>query len=93
MMAPGMARLTRAFIAAGGRVLISPHGRVEPGIDAGLIFGSDVSEEMMEHRRAIARAMLDAVRRPAGAAFAERAARAVGMPFNGWLILPREAHP
>lgn len=88
-----MARLTRAFIAAGGRMLISPQGRTEPCIDANLIFGSSVSDEMMEHRRAVTRAMLDAVRRPAGAAFAERAARAVGMPFNGWLILPREVHP
>jgi len=93
MSARGMARLTRAFIGAGGRVLISPQGRPEPAIDAGLIFGPKISDEVMEYRRALVRAMLDAVRRPAGAAFAKRSARFAGMAFNGWHILPQEDHP
>lgn len=93
MRAPGMARLTRSFLAAGGRLLIAPDGRVEPSIDAALLFGPNVTEETSEHRRAVTRGILQATRRPAGAAFAKRAARLAGMPFNGWFILPPEDRP
>lgn len=93
MMARGMAALTRNFISAGGRILIAPDGRVEPAIDAALIFGPSVSDETAEHRRAVTRSILHATRRPAGAAFASRAARIVGMQFNGWTILPQEDRP
>jgi hypothetical protein len=88
-----MAALTRNFISAGGRILISPSGRVEPAIDADFIFGRLVSDESAEHRRAVTRGILQAVRRPAGEAFAKRAARAAGGRFNGWLILPQEDRP
>jgi hypothetical protein len=93
MRARGMARLARAFIMAGGRVLICPKGLPEPAIDADLIFGPRVPDEVMEYRRALARTMLDALRRPAGAAYAKRFARFAGMPFNGWFILPPEDRP
>ena len=88
MTAAGMARLTRDFIAAGGRVLVPPRGLVEPRMDMALIYHPDVPDDMSEHRRAVTRKMIDAVQRPDGAAFATRAARAAGMQFNGWHILP-----
>lgn len=89
----GQARITRMFLFAGGRLLVSVTGEPEARMDMSLIYGLDVDEDLAENRAFVTRAMLDTIQMPVGRAFAKRAARAAGIAFADGYLLPREAQP
>lgn len=91
--AAGIAGLTREFLRAGGRVLVSPQGAVEIRIDVGLIYASGIDEDLAEQRLRTARMMLKSVRQLGGATYAKRAARRAGRVHAGWHILSGDARP
>jgi len=78
----------RAFLAAGGRILIGPDGAAETSIDGGAIFGVEIPAELAAQRHHACLEFLRRYRHGRGARLATRAARMLGSRTdNGWRVL------
>jgi hypothetical protein len=81
---PAVIAAAERFVAAGGRLMISPRGRLLTAIDLGMIYVTAVENEA---RRESARAFRRATLRRGSVRRLRRLVVTQGKPVGGWLVL------